>query len=60
MLDVLQAGRHIAENSLQLLRVGPRTEHTLLRTAELCSRHGFHGFRELLRILDGPDSPPDI
>ena len=48
----------IAEHPAHLVRIGSRSQNTILRTLELRGRNHLHGFGNFLRILKGGDFSP--
>jgi hypothetical protein len=60
MRNVLNPARQVSQNSLQLFRIRPGAQDPILRTPEFRRRNGFHRLRELLRILDRTNAPPNI
>jgi hypothetical protein len=60
MYNVLDSISEVPEYSLQLVRIRPGAKDPILRAPQLRSGNCFHGLSKLLRILDGPDAPPDV
>ena len=60
MRDIFETTRQIAEHLLQLFCIGTGAENPLLRATQLGSGDGFHRLRELLRVLDRANPPPDV
>jgi hypothetical protein len=60
MGDVLNAPGEITQHMLELIRVRPRADDTLLCPSKFRSGHRLHSLRQLLRVFYRPDPPPDI
>ncbi len=56
----LRGGCQIGQHVVEQFGVRPGRDHPLLRAPQLCRRDHLHGPRDLLRVLDRADSPPDV
>jgi hypothetical protein len=60
MLDVLDAASETGQDVAQLIGIRARADNTFLCAPQLRGGNSLHSLRELLGVLDGPNTSANI